>query len=318
MSVRRITDIVFDYCQHSAPMPSEITSFQCVRARASAFCKDREWHTFHTPVNLALALSGECGEISEIFQWKGPIENGIDNFTAVEKEHIGEEIADVMIYSTRLCDLCGIDLAYSVRYCSSASSSLQYTSIEMTDTFIKSCSSSGTISGETMGEWDKLSFTELDGLMLVGTQNPVSPRAIALSIQSRCGRICDLFLTKTEAQSVKGLPDWPRSEVAELALIIGTICLLLSRLARTSGNTLGSCVTDKFKKNDAKYPAEMVKGSSAKYTSYIKSIEEKKKDVSKVKKGDPISSGFIFSAISLCALLSLSYFVGIKLTRPPI
>jgi dCTP diphosphatase len=297
-------------------MPSEITSFQCVRARASAFCKDREWHNFHTPVNLALALSGECGEISEIFQWKGPLENGVDNFTAAEKVHIGEEIADVMIYSTRLCDLCGIDLAYSVRYCSSVTSSLQYKSIKPTDTFIESCSSSGTYTGET--EWDKLNFAELDDLILVGLKNPVSPRAIALSIQSRCGQVCELFLSKSESQSVRGLPDWPRSEVAELALIIGTICLLLSRLARTSGNTLSNCVSDKFKKNDAKYPAEMVKGSSAKYTSYVESIEKKKKEISKVKSGGPVSREFIVSAALVGTLLSLGFFFGIKLKRPPI
>jgi NTP pyrophosphatase (non-canonical NTP hydrolase) len=297
-------------------MPSDITSFQCVRARASAFCKDREWHNFHTPVNLALALSGECGEISEIFQWKGPLENGVDNFTAAEKVHIGEEIADVMIYSTRLCDLCGIDLAYSVRYCSSVTSSLQYKSIKPTDTFIESCSSSGTYTGET--EWDKLNFAELDDLILVGLKNPVSPRAIALSIQSRCGQVCELFLSKSESQSVRGLPDWPRSEVAELALIIGTICLLLSRLARTSGNTLSNCVSDKFKKNDAKYPAEMVKGSSAKYTSYVESIEKKKKGISQVKSGGLVSREFIVSAALLGTILSLGFFFGIKLRRPPI
>lgn len=296
-------------------MPSEITSFQCVRARASAFCKDREWHNFHTPVNLALALSGECGEISEIFQWKGPLENGIDNFTAAEKEHIGEEIADVMIYSTRLCDLCGIDLAYSVRYCSSVTSSLQYKSVKPTDPFVESCSSSSASTGET-GEWDKLNFTELDDLILVGLKNPVSPRAIALSIQSRCGQACELFLSKSESQSVRGLPGWPRSEVAELALIIGTICLLLSRLARSSGNTLSNCVSDKFKKNDAKYPAEMVKGSSAKYTSYVESIEKKKKAISKEKRGGASAKEFILSATVLGAILSLGYFFGIKLRRP--
>jgi dCTP diphosphatase len=297
-------------------MPSEITSFQCVRARASAFCKDREWHNFHTPVNLALALSGECGEISEIFQWKGPLENGIDNFTAAEKVHIGEEIADVMIYSTRLCDLCGIDLAYSVRYCSSVTSSLQYKYIKPTETFIESCSSSGTYTGET--EWDKLNFAELDDLILVGLKNPVSPRAIALSIQSRCGQVCELFLSKSESQSVRGLPDWPRSEVAELAIIIGTICLLLSRLARTSGNTLSNCVSDKFKKNDAKYPAEMVKGSSAKYTSYVESIEKKKKEISKEKRGGPVPRDIVISAALLGTILSLGFFFGTKLRRPPI
>lgn len=47
---------------------------------------------FHTPVNLALALSGECGEVCEIFQWKGPVESINDTrFSEKELVNIGEE-----------------------------------------------------------------------------------------------------------------------------------------------------------------------------------------------------------------------------------
>lgn len=289
-------------------MPSEVTSFQCIRAQASAFCTAREWQSFHTPVNLALALSGECGEISEIFQWKGPLNKGIDDFTIREKEHIGEEIADVMIYSTRLCDMCGIDLAYSVRYCASVTTNLQYTELIPSEEFKSGCVRANTNDGGS-NDWSTLQFSELDELMPLGLQNTVSPRALALSIQSRCGRICELFLNKTEEQSVRNLPDWPRADVAELALIIGTICLLLSRLARMSNNTLNQCVSDKFKKNSAKYPVEMAKGSSAKYTAYTDTIKRKENKDLKGSGGIP---SIIIATLTAGIFAGLGYYFGIK------
>src|SRR4051812_42615810 len=40
------------------------------RALQADFAKERNWLQFHTPRNLLLALVGEVGELSEIFQWK--------------------------------------------------------------------------------------------------------------------------------------------------------------------------------------------------------------------------------------------------------
>lgn len=45
------------------------------------FVDEREWHQFHTPRNLLLALVGEVGEISEIFQWKGEVTKGVPEFS---------------------------------------------------------------------------------------------------------------------------------------------------------------------------------------------------------------------------------------------
>ena len=36
------------------------------------FASDREWEQFHTPKNLAMALSVEASELLEIFQWLTP------------------------------------------------------------------------------------------------------------------------------------------------------------------------------------------------------------------------------------------------------
>ena len=57
-----------------------------------------------------MALTGEVGEIAEIFQWKGEVEKGLKGFTEAEKVHVGEEIADVLSYLIRLADVSDIDI----------------------------------------------------------------------------------------------------------------------------------------------------------------------------------------------------------------
>jgi len=56
------------------------------------------------------ARVGEVGELSEIFQWKGEVERGLPNWKTSEKEHLGEELSDVLLYLVRLADICGVDL----------------------------------------------------------------------------------------------------------------------------------------------------------------------------------------------------------------
>ena len=45
------------------------------------FVREREWEKYHTPRNLVMAMMGEVGEIAEIFQWKGEVENGLKGFS---------------------------------------------------------------------------------------------------------------------------------------------------------------------------------------------------------------------------------------------
>lgn len=44
-----------------------------LRGELQAFAAQREWEQYHTPRNLLLALVGEVGELSEIFQWRGEV-----------------------------------------------------------------------------------------------------------------------------------------------------------------------------------------------------------------------------------------------------
>lgn len=57
---------------------------------------------------------GEVGELSEIFQWKGEVPRGLPDWKDEEKQHLGEELSDVLLYLVRLADICGIDLGKAV------------------------------------------------------------------------------------------------------------------------------------------------------------------------------------------------------------
>ena len=37
------------------------------------FATERDWGQFHTPKNLVMALTGEAGELTEIFQWQAEL-----------------------------------------------------------------------------------------------------------------------------------------------------------------------------------------------------------------------------------------------------
>ena len=74
--------------------------------------RERDWDQFHNPKNLVMAISGECGELSEIFQWLSP--DQIENLEEKKIEHAGEELSDIIIYCIRLADKLGVNLAEAI------------------------------------------------------------------------------------------------------------------------------------------------------------------------------------------------------------
>lgn len=83
-------------------------------AALQRFTDDRDWQQFHSPKNLILALTGEVGELCEIFQWM----SDADSISAAEDPDVGQaikdEVADVMMYLVRLSSVLGIDLNEAV------------------------------------------------------------------------------------------------------------------------------------------------------------------------------------------------------------
>ena len=75
------------------------------------FAAQRDWDQFHTPKNLAIALSVEAAELLEHFQWAGDKEP--EQFTPAKLEEVSQEVADVLLYLVRLADKLNIDLIES-------------------------------------------------------------------------------------------------------------------------------------------------------------------------------------------------------------
>ncbi len=83
-----------------------------LQTRLRAFAAERQWEPYQTPKNLAMAMVVEAAELVEIFQWKTPQESlTLDEATRV---HLGEEIADVMLYLLQIADHCRVDLPAAV------------------------------------------------------------------------------------------------------------------------------------------------------------------------------------------------------------
>jgi dCTP diphosphatase len=85
-----------------------IDSLDTLRQHLRAFAAARAWERFHTPKNLAMALSVETAELLEPFQWLTAEQS--QNLSPAQREAVRQEIADVLIYLTRLADLLDIDL----------------------------------------------------------------------------------------------------------------------------------------------------------------------------------------------------------------
>jgi NTP pyrophosphatase (non-canonical NTP hydrolase) len=92
-------------------MPDATTTTAELRAAMARFVAEREWQQFHSPKNLAMALSVEAAELMEHFLW-------IDNETsreivadATRLEAVADELADVAGVVFALCNSLGLDLS---------------------------------------------------------------------------------------------------------------------------------------------------------------------------------------------------------------
>lgn len=73
------------------------------------FRDEREWSQFHTPKNLATALSIEAAELQELMLWKTDKEVADFLATSEGKAQLSAEVADVLIFSLLLCERVGVN-----------------------------------------------------------------------------------------------------------------------------------------------------------------------------------------------------------------
>lgn len=85
-----------------------------LQSRLRAFAAERQWEPYQTPKNLAMAMVVEAAELVEIFQWLTPEESQAIAQDPARHEHLGEEIADVLLYLLQIADHSGVDVAEAV------------------------------------------------------------------------------------------------------------------------------------------------------------------------------------------------------------
>lgn len=83
-------------------------SLKEVTQRLLAFRDARDWKRFHSPKDLAVALTIEAAELLEHFRWMTDAE--VKAHLEAERDAVADEVADVAAFLVYLTDALGLDL----------------------------------------------------------------------------------------------------------------------------------------------------------------------------------------------------------------
>jgi dCTP diphosphatase len=92
---------------------STLTSLADLTKLALAFRDERNWKQFHNPKDVALSMSLEVAELVEIMQWKNG--RALNRHLAAEREHVGQELSDILYWVLVLAHDLNIDLPAAFR-----------------------------------------------------------------------------------------------------------------------------------------------------------------------------------------------------------
>lgn len=81
---------------------------QALKNALRQFAAERDVEPFHTPKNLAMALTVEAAELLQHFQWLR--EGTADELGPEKVAAVRGELADVLLYLVMLADRLGVDL----------------------------------------------------------------------------------------------------------------------------------------------------------------------------------------------------------------
>lgn len=84
-----------------------------LEALVKAFVDEREWAPFHSPRNLAMALSVEANELLELYLWS--TDDGPQPPHPGRAQQVADEAADVLMCLLNFCDRADVDLAAALR-----------------------------------------------------------------------------------------------------------------------------------------------------------------------------------------------------------
>ena len=99
----------------AAAEPTPLLDVSALEAALERFTHERDWAQFHSPKNLAMALTGEVGELVELFQWVSEADSHRLGHDPRTSRAVRDELADVTVYLVRLAAVLGVDLDQAVR-----------------------------------------------------------------------------------------------------------------------------------------------------------------------------------------------------------
>ena len=92
-------------------MNDKETTIEEIKIKIKYFIDERDWEQFHNPKDVAIALTIEVAEILEHMRWKTKKELEEYLNKPKNKEEIGDELADTLMFLVDLARVCDIDLA---------------------------------------------------------------------------------------------------------------------------------------------------------------------------------------------------------------
>ncbi len=87
--------------------------FKQLRDAMDQFATERDWDQFHSPKNLAMALTVEAAELQECFQWLTEAQS--QELDEKQLTAVRDEIADVQLYLVRLAGKLNVDIEAACR-----------------------------------------------------------------------------------------------------------------------------------------------------------------------------------------------------------
>lgn len=85
------------------------SSFKQLQDAMQLFTEERDWDQFHSPKNLAMALTVEASELQECFQWLTEAQS--KELDHMQLSAVRDEIADVQLYLVHLAGKLNVDIA---------------------------------------------------------------------------------------------------------------------------------------------------------------------------------------------------------------
>ena len=88
------------------------TTLEELSQKVHRFADERDWHQYHSPRNLAMAVSVEAAELLELYLWS--TDDGPQPINPDRVPKVAEEAADILICLLNLCTRAKIDLGAAV------------------------------------------------------------------------------------------------------------------------------------------------------------------------------------------------------------